>query len=149
MTIVECIILGVVQGLTEFLPISSSGHLLLARELFGIEEGELIVEVTLHAATSLAILVLFRKEIYQLFEGLFKFQLNPQTLYILKIAISMVPIFIIGVFFKERVESLFGEGLAIVGPALLVTALLLLLSERIEGRKRGLTFGNAFIIGVA
>lgn len=149
MTIVEGLILGVIQGLTEFLPISSSGHLIIARELFGIEGGSLIFEVLLHAATSLAILVLFRKEIYRLLKGFFKFKLNQETLYLLKIGLSMIPVFIVGVFFKEYVKTLFSSGIKVVGWALLLTALLLYLSDKLKGKERGLTFGNAFLIGVA
>lgn len=125
----EGIILGLVQGLTEFLPVSSSGHLVIFRELLGVEASEdLVFEVTVHAATVLSTLIVFRKPILNLLKGLFEFKYNDQTDYILKIGVSMIPVFIVGMFFKDYVEGLFGS-LTGVGIALLVTAVLLLLSD--------------------
>lgn len=149
MSFLEAIILGIVQGLTEFLPVSSSGHLAIGKELLGIESSNLAFEITVHAATVLSTIVAFRKEVTQLIAGFFKFKMNEETTYLLKIAVSMIPIFIVGIFFKDAVESLFGEGLLIVGIALLVTATLLLLSATIKPQEKGITFKNAFIIGVA
>lgn len=149
MNLLEAIILGIVQGLTEFLPVSSSGHLSIGKELLGIDSSNLAFEITVHAATVLSTIVAFRKEIGGLLGGFFKFKMNQETIYLFKIAISMIPIFIVGVFFKDFVESLFGEGLLIVGIALLVTSTLLLLSATIKPKEKGVTFKSAFIIGIA
>ena len=129
MSELEAIILGLVQGLTEFLPVSSSGHLTICKELFGIETSNLTFEVAVHAATVLSTIVAFRKEIWKIIAGCFNLQMNPEKEYVLKIAVSMIPIFIVGVFLKDYVEKFFGSGLAIVGFMLLITASLLSLSE--------------------
>ena len=129
MSELQAIILGLVQGLTEFLPVSSSGHLTICKELFGIETSNITFEVAVHAATVLSTIVAFRKEIWKIIAGCLNLQMNPEKEYVLKIAVSMIPIFIVGVFFKDYVEGLFGSGLAVVGFMLLVTACLLTLSE--------------------
>ena len=130
MSWLEALILGLVQGLTEFLPVSSSGHLAIGRELLGVEaSGDLVFEVTVHAATVLSTIVVFRKEIWKLLQGLFRFKMNDETDYILKILVSMIPVFVVGMFFKDYVEDLFAS-MMVVGLALLVTALLLFLSDR-------------------
>lgn len=162
MSELEAVLLGIVQGLTEFLPVSSSGHLTICKELFGIETSNLSFEVAVHAATVLSTIVAFRKDIWKLLRGCFNLQMNPQKEYVIKIAISMIPIFIVGLFFKDYVENIFGSGLAIVGLMLLVTASLLSLSEMLSkraamknpgtaGEEYGKTIGykDAFIIGLA
>ena len=137
----EAIILGLVQGLTEFLPVSSSGHLAIGREILGVEaSGDLMFEVTVHAATVLATIVVFSKEIWRLLCGLFKFKYNDETDYILKICLSMLPVLVVGVFFKDYVEGLFSS-LLVVGFALLVTAALLFFSDR-AGRQSSGTSGR-------
>ena len=152
----QAIILGLVQGLTEFLPVSSSGHLTIGRELLGVEaSGDLVFEVTVHAATVFATIVVFWKPILRLLKGLFKFKYNDETDYIFKIAVSMIPVFIVGMFFKDYVEELFSS-LAVVGGALLVTAALLFFSDRAKPRdtqkspaaRNGISYLQAFIIGV-
>ena len=135
MNSLEAIILGLIQGLTEFLPVSSSGHLAIGKALFGIETADLSFEVAVHAATVLATLVVFRKDILALLRGVFKWQMNPETRYILLLFLSMLPVFVVGVFFKDSVESLFGSGLHVVGIALLVTACLLFFSETLAARR--------------
>lgn len=145
----EAILLGLVQGLTEFLPVSSSGHLTIGKELLGIETSNLKFEVVVHAATVTSTLVVFRKDILNLLSGLFKFKMNPETEYIFKIAVSMIPVFVIGMFFKDQVEAIFGSGLLIVGISLLVTASLLMLTNFIKPKEREFTYGRAFIIGIA
>ena len=135
MSWIEALILGIVQGLTEFLPVSSSGHLAIGKALFGIETADLSFEVAVHAATVLATIVVFWKDIVKLLEGLFRFKMNPETRYILLILLSMVPVFIVGVFCKDYVEGIFGSGLLVVGIALIVTALLLFLSETLAARR--------------
>ena len=145
----EGIILGLIQGLTEFLPVSSSGHLAIAKALFGIETGDLAFEIAVHAATVLSVVVAFWSDIVALFKGLFKFKYNAETRYILMICLSMIPIFIVGVFFKDQVEAIFGGGLTVIGCALLVTALLLALSQTIKPKQKDLGYGSALIMGLA
>ena len=145
----EAFILGLVQGLTEFLPVSSSGHLAIGKHLFGIESGNLTFEILVHAATVLATIVVFRKEIWDLLCGLFKFKYNSQTRYVAMICVSMIPVLIVGVFFKDTVEEIFGSGLLIVGIMLLVTASLLAFSYFAKPRQREeISPLHAFIIGI-
>ncbi|NCB18661.1 MAG: undecaprenyl-diphosphate phosphatase [Bacteroidia bacterium] len=149
MSILEAIVLGLVQGLTEFLPVSSSGHLVIGKELLGIDSSGVAFEVVVHAATVLSTLVAFRKDILELLSGVLKFKMNGQTIYVFKILVSMVPVFIVGMFLKDHVEALFGEGTIVVGIALLVTSFLLYLSGILKPKEKGITFRNALIIGVA
>ena len=121
----EAMLLGLVQGLTEFLPVSSSGHLAIGKALLGVEpSGDLIFEVTVHAATVLATIVVFRKEIWKLLCGLFKWKYNDETDYIAKLCLSMIPVFVVGMFFKDKVEAAFSS-MRVVGLSLLATAILL------------------------
>lgn len=131
----EALLLGIVQGLTEFLPVSSSGHLAIGKALFGIETSDLSFEVAVHAATVLATLVVFWKDIVKLLADLFKFKMNDGTKYILLLLVSMIPVFIVGVFLKDYVENIFGSGLLVVGCCLIVTAALLYLSETLSARR--------------
>lgn len=149
MSTLEAIVLGLVQGLTEFLPVSSSGHLVIGKELLGIDSSGVAFEVVVHAATVLSTLVAFRKDILELLSGVLKFKMNGQTIYVFKILISMVPVFMVGMFLKDHVEALFGEGTIVVGIALLVTSFLLYLSGVLKPKEKGITFRNALIIGVA
>lgn len=146
MSALEAVLLGFVQGLTEFLPVSSSGHLTLAKALFGIDSSNLSFEVAVHAATVLSTIVVFRKTILDLLKGLFKFKYNSQTDYILKIAVSMIPILIVGVFCKDFVEQIFGSGTLVVGIMLIVTASLLTLSDYVS-RKRSKMSQNGEEVG--
>lgn len=151
----QAIILGIVQGLTEFLPVSSSGHLMIGRALLGVELAEdLVFEVLVHAATVLATIVVFRKQIVELLKGLFRFKYNDETDYILKICVSMIPVMVVGLFFKDSVEALFSS-LTVVGVALLVTSALLFTSDRVSVPARksaearnGISYLQAFIVGV-
>ena len=125
----EALILGIVQGLTEYLPVSSSGHLTIGSTLFGIEgEENLAFTIVVHVATVFSTLVILWKEIAWIFRGLFKFRMNEETRYAINILISMIPVGIIGLFFKDTVEMIFGSGLLIVGCMLLLTATLLTFS---------------------
>lgn len=148
---IEALVLGIVQGLTEYLPVSSSGHLAIGSALFGIEgEENLAFTILVHVATVLSTLVVLWKEIAWIFRGLLRFQWNEETRYALNIIISMIPIGIVGVFFKDYVEEVFGSGLAIVGSMLIVTALLLAFAYYAKPRtKENISPLDAFIIGVA
>ena len=147
----EALGIGLVQGLTEYLPVSSSGHLAIGSEFFGIEgEENLAFTVAVHVATVLSTLVILWKEIDWIFRGLFKCQLNEETKYVLNIVVSMIPVGIVGVFFKDYVEEVFGSGLAIVGAMLLLTAVLLSFSYYAKPRqKEKISLRDAFIIGLA
>ncbi len=126
----QALLLGIVQGLTEFLPVSSSGHLLIVRELLGVDgEGFLDFTVTVHLATVLSTIVVFWKPICGLFAGLFKFKYNDETDYIFKIVVSMIPVALVGFLFKDKVEALFDDSLTTVAVCLLITAVLLLFSD--------------------
>lgn len=151
MSWIEALILGLVQGLTEYLPVSSSGHLAIGSEFFGIEgEENLAFTVAVHVATVLSTLVILWKEIDWIFRGLFKCKLNEETKYVLNIVVSMIPVGIVGVFFKDYVEEVFGSGLAIVGAMLLLTAVLLTFSYYAKPRqKEKISLRDAFIIGLA
>lgn len=147
----EALVLGIVQGLTEYLPVSSSGHLAIGSALFGIEgEENLAFTIVVHVATVLSTLVILWKEIEWIFRGLFKFEMNRETRYAINILISMIPVGIVGVFFKDKVEAIFGSGLLIVGCMLMVTAALLAFSYYAKPRqKENISMKDAFIIGLA
>lgn len=151
MTILEAIILGIIQGLTEFLPVSSSGHIVIGSELLGLSgEENLSFAIIVHAATVMSTIVILWSEIWKLLQGIFKFQWNKETQYIAKIALSMIPVLIIGLFFKDYVERLFGNGLLIVGCCLLLTAVLLTFATVVKPQQRqSITWWDAFIIGIA
>lgn len=147
----EALILGLIQGLTEYLPVSSSGHLTIGAALFGINgEENLAFTIMVHVATVLSTLVILWKEISWIFKGLFKFKMNDETKYFFNIIVSMIPVGIVGVFFKDKVEEVFGSGLLIVGCMLIVTALLLTFSFYAKPRqKEKISLADAFIIGLA
>ena len=148
---IQALILGLIQGLTEYLPVSSSGHLAIGSYLFGIEgEENLAFTVVVHVATVLSTFVILWSEIDWIFRGLFKFKLNDETKYFLNIVVSMIPIGIVGVFFKDTVEDVFGSGLLIVGCMLLLTALLLTFSYFAKPRvKENISWKDALVIGLA
>ena len=148
----QALILGILQGLTEYLPVSSSGHLAIGQALFGLQDGEsnLAFTVLLHVATVLSTVVILWSEIVWLFKDLFKFKWNEGTKYIVNILISMIPVAIVGFFFKDKIEEVFGSGLFIVGIMLLVTAALLTFSYFAKPRqKEQISPVHAFIIGIA
>lgn len=153
MDIIEAIILGAVQGLTEFLPVSSSGHLQLAKELLGVEIAEnLTFDVTLHAATVLSTIVVLWAEIWSLLRGLFTRGMNEQKSYILKLIISMIPIGIVGLLFRDQIDALLGSEyiMAVVGAMLLLTALLLSFAYYAHPRqKQTISYRDAFTIGLS
>ncbi len=148
----QALILGIIQGLTEYLPVSSSGHLAIGAALFGLDNGEdnLAFTIAVHIATVLSTLVILWKEISWILKDLFKFKNNEGTRYALNILVSMIPVGIVGVFFKDKVEDVFGSGLLIVGCMLLLTALLLAFSYYMKPRqKESISIKDAFIIGIA
>lgn len=149
----EALILGIVQGLTEYLPVSSSGHLTIGQALFGVttdDKAQLAFDIVVHVATVLSTLVILWKEVNWLFKGLFRFKDNEETRYVLNILVSMIPVGIVGVFFKDKVEEIFGSGLFIVGCMLLLTATLLAFSYYAKPRqKEKISLKDAFIIGIA
>lgn len=148
--------MGIVQGLTEFLPVSSSGHLMIARTLLGVDaEGFLDFTVTVHFATVLSTIVIFWTQIKKIFLGVFKFKYNDETDYFLKLCVSMIPIAVVGFFFKDKVESLFGDSLMVVAVCLLVTAALLVFSDLFSKRGKktkthrgGISYLQAFVVGL-
>jgi undecaprenyl-diphosphatase len=146
----EALILGLVQGITEFLPVSSSGHLEIAKALLGVDvEENLTFTVVVHGATVLSTIIVFWWEITKLFGGMFKFKWNAEMQYIAMLVVSMIPVAIVGFCFKDEVESLFSGGLWIVGCALLMTALLLTLANYVREQHRDINFKDALIIGLA
>lgn len=159
MDIIEALLLGLVQGLTEYLPVSSSGHLAIGSALLGVEaENNLVFTVAVHVATVLSTLVVLGGEIAKLLKGTFCPSaaqagtgfLNEDRRYVLNILVSMVPIGIVGVFFKDKVEEIFGSGLTVVGICLLVTACLLAFSYKARPRqKERISLSDAFVIGLA
>ena len=148
---IQALILGIVQGLTEYLPVSSSGHLAIISHFFGIDgEESLMFTVAVHVATVLSTLVMLWREIDWILKGLFKFEMNEETKYALNILVSMIPVGIVGLFFKDKVEEAFGSGLLIVGVMLMLTAVLLIFSYYAKPRqKEHLSLWDAFVIGVA
>ena len=150
MTTLQAIILGIVQGLTEFLPVSSSGHLQLAKELMGVQLTEnLAFDVTLHAATVLSTIVILWREVWKLVKGLFSRTFNEEQAYILKILLSMIPIVIVGFCFKDALDEA-SKHIWIVGVMLLVTALLLTFAYKAKPRQKDtISYRDAFIIGIA
>lgn len=165
MNTLQALIMGLLQGLTEYLPVSSSGHLTIASELFGIDgESNMTFTIAVHVATVLSTLVILGSEIGKILKGMcnplsprslkgngtFLNRLNPDQRYVLNILVSMIPIGIVGVFFKDQVEEIFGSGLLVVGIFLLLTAALLTFSYLARPRQReNISLSHAFIIGLA
>lgn len=159
----QALLLGIVQGLTEFLPVSSSGHLMIVKELLGVDgNGFLDFTVTVHLATVLSTVIVFWKPICKLLAGLFKFSYNDETDYVFKIVVSMVPIAVVGLLFKDQVEALFGDNLFTVAVCLIITAILLYLSD-VSGRmasrrdvdaarpsvRNGISYWQALVVGLS
>ncbi|MDH7446036.1 undecaprenyl-diphosphate phosphatase [Aquimarina sp. 2201CG14-23] len=152
METIDAIVLGVIQGLTEFLPVSSSGHLELGKAILGddsVPEESLLFTVVLHFATALSTIVVFRKDILQILKGLLQFKKNEETMFSLRIIVSMIPAVLIGLFFEEQLEQLFGGNIAFVGFMLIITAILLWLADKAKDTSKIVTTPNAFVIGIA
>ena len=152
MNSIEAIILGIIQGLTEFLPVSSSGHLELAKAILGdtsVPKESLTFTVVLHFATALSTLVIFRKEIAQIFKGLFQLKWNEEFKFSIKIIISMLPAVVVGLLFEKQLAAFFDGNILLVGFMLLVTALLLLLADKAKNTQKEVSFSNSLLIGVS
>lgn len=152
MDILDAIILGIVQGLTEFLPVSSSGHLELGKAILGdnsVPEESLLFTVVLHFATALSTIVVFRKDIWDIIRGLFQFKWNEESQFSAKIIVSMIPAVLVGLFFEKQLEAFFGGNVMFVGFMLLVTAVLLYFADKAKDTDKKVGFGSAFIIGVS
>ncbi len=152
MDIIDSIILGIIQGLTEFLPVSSSGHLEIGKAILGdhsVPKESLLFTVILHFATALSTIVIFRKDILEILKGLFAFKWNEDTRFIAKIILSMLPAIIVGLFFEDELEQLFGGNILLVGCMLIVTAILLFLADKAKNTDKKVSFKNAFVIGIS
>lgn len=150
--IIQSVVLGVVQGLTEFLPVSSSGHLEIAKYLMNddsVGEQSMLMTVVLHFATALSTIVVFRKEVLDIFRGLFQFKINDEFWFCLKIVISMIPAVVVGLMFESEIESLFSKNLLLVGLMLILTAVLLLLADRAKSTEKNVGILDSIIIGVS
>ena len=152
MSVVEAIILGIIQGLTEFLPVSSSGHLELAQAIFGNQnyaEGDLLFTIVVHGATALATLVVFRTDVWSIIRGLFQFTNNESTQFSLRIVLSMIPAALVGYFFEDTISSQFFGNTLLVGLMLLVTAGLLYIADKPTQNRANVSLTNAWWIGIS
>ncbi len=152
MEIINAIILGIIQGLTEFLPVSSSGHLEIAKAILGenkVGEESLLMTVVLHFATALSTIIIFRKDILEILSGLLQFKNNDSFWFSLKIVLSMIPAALVGLFFNDEIEALFGGALTLVGSMLLVTGLLLFLADKAKASAKKVGIKHAILIGIS
>ena len=151
MSNLEAIILGLIQGLTEFLPISSSGHLEIGKTLFGIKYqayDSLLFTLVLHLGTALSTIFVFKKEIFEILSSLLKLKIDYNTLFVLKIIVSMIPAVTIGILFQQKIKILFSNNLILVGIMFLITAIVLYIAGGIKNKTKTVSFKNAFILGV-
>ncbi|MDA8563571.1 undecaprenyl-diphosphate phosphatase [Mariniblastus sp.] len=149
---IEASVLGIIQGLTEFLPVSSSGHLEIGKFLLGddaVGEESMLMTVVLHFATALSTIVIFRNEVIEILRGLFQFRYNDQTAFSLKIILSMIPAAFVGIKFDEEIEALFSKNMLLVGFMLLLTGVLLLLADRAKKTDKSVSFVDAIIVGIS
>ena len=152
MEILHAIILGIIQGLTEFLPVSSSGHLEIAKAILGegkVGQESLLMTVVLHFATALSTLIIFRKDLAEIFRGLLQFKDNDSFQFSLKIVLSMIPAALVGVFFNDEIEGLFGGALTLVGGMLLITGLLLFLADKAKASAKQVGIKDAILVGIS
>ena len=152
MDVITAIILGVIQGLTEFLPVSSSGHLEIAKTILGegwVGKESLLMTVVLHFATALSTIIIFRKDILEIFGGLLQFKNNEPFQFSLKIVISMIPAALVGLFFNDQIESLFGGALTLVGGMLLITGFLLFLADKAKPSEKKVDIKRSILVGVS
>ena len=148
----DALLLGIIQGLTEFLPVSSSGHLELGKAILGdtsVPEESLMFTVVVHFATALSTIVVFRKDIWEILRGLLSFKWNEETQFSAKIVLSMIPAVVVGLFFEEQLEASFGGNILLVGCMLIVTAALLWMADKAKDTEKKVSFPNAFVIGIS
>ena len=151
MDVITAVLLGIIQGLTEFLPVSSSGHLEIAKTILGdnsLPKESLLMTLVLHGATALSTIVVFRKDIQEIFQGLFQFERNDAFYFSLKIITSMIPAVFVGLFFEDFITDVFHKNIPLVGLMLWVTALLLYLANRAEVTEKDLNIKSALGIGI-
>ncbi len=152
MDLLDAILLGIIQGLTEFLPVSSSGHLELGKALLGddsLPQESLLFTVVLHFATALSTLVVYRKDVADILRGLFRFKNNEEFRFSLKIVLSMIPAVLVGLFFEAELEQFFSGDIAFVGGMLLLTGVLLFLADKARNTTRNVGYGHSIIIGIS
>lgn len=153
--IIVAILLGIIQGLTEFLPVSSSGHLEITAfilEYFGnsgLPQENLLMTVVLHAATALSTLYIFRQEVGEIFKGIFQFKWNDEFKFSLKIILSMIPAALVGLIFDEQIDALFSGQILLVGGMLILTGLLLYVADKAKNTSKNVSFSNSILIGIA
>ena len=149
MSVIEAIILGIVQGLTEFLPVSSSGHIELGKAILNINTADnLLFPIVVHGATALSTLIVFRKDIFDIFKGLLQFRNNESFNYVLKILISVIPVGLVGIFFEDRINALFTGNVVFVGFMLVITGILLTFTYYAKNTTQKVSYDRAIIIGV-
>ncbi|MGH1384189.1 undecaprenyl-diphosphate phosphatase [Kordia sp.] len=150
MDTINSIILGIIQGLTEFLPVSSSGHIELGKAILGVEVKEdMLFTVVVHFATALSTIVIFRKDILELLKGLFQFKWNEESKFAVKVLISMIPAAIVGITYEEELKALFKGNILLVGCMLIITAILLYFADKAKNTKKNVSYSNAVIIGIS
>lgn len=150
MDYIEAIILGIVQGLTEFLPVSSSGHIELGKAILHIKTTDnLLFSIVVHGATSLSTIVVFRKDLWKIFKDLLEFKANESFHYTMKLLISMIPVGVVGILFENKIEALFTGNVIFVGCMLLITGILLTITYYVKNTYRDVSYGRALIIGIA
>lgn len=152
MDVIDAIIIGIIQGLTEFLPVSSSGHIELAKEVLNAQvpgENNMVLTIVLHAATALSTIVIFRKDILQIIKGLVQFKWNDDFKFSLNIVISMIPAALIGVLFEDELDAFFTGQVMLVGFMLLITGVLLLLADKAKNTLKSVGIPEAIIVGIA
>jgi len=150
MDTINAIILGIIQGLTEFLPVSSSGHIELGKVILGAKiKEDMLFTVVVHFATALSTIVIFRKDIMELLKGIFQFKWNEEFQFALKVLISMIPAAIVGVYFEDQLEALFEGNLLLVGCMLIITAALLFFADKAKNTNKNVSYSNAAIIGIS
>lgn len=152
MNVIDALVLGIIQGLTEFLPVSSSGHLELGKAILGdnsIPQESMLFTIVLHFATALSTIVVFRKDIWEILRGLLQFKWNDESKFSVKIIVSMIPAVIVGLLFETELEQLFGDSVLLVGFMLIITALLLWLADKAKNTQKKVNYKNAFVIGIA
>lgn len=152
MTTFDAIILGIIQGLTEFLPVSSSGHLELAKVILGgnsVPQESMLMVVVLHAATALSTIVVFRKDLLNIIKGLFQFKNNDEFKFSLNVVLSMIPAAAVGVLLDEQIEAFFGGKTLLIGSMLIITAILLIFADKAKSTDKKVGIGHAIIIGIS